>query len=171
MKSKRIKRILIATVSSILFSVYSKPTFAGTDKALTWCSYIDVNNDSVGNLNRIQCIYTVGMGGSHLANTLYCFHFTHWANGLKFETNCQKWLWTDLSIKDKKLIYERFGELTHPLFGEPIILKNIETGDMIIIHENEGSDDLQKCLKLGFLGLAGQVEPADICWLGDVFKK
>ena len=163
---KNILKILSFAFVSMLLLASSKPIFAGTNKALTWCSYVDVNNDSIGNFDRIPCIYTVGMGGSESANTLYCFHFTQWANGLKFETNCQKWLWTDLSLEDKKLIDNRFGKLAND-FGEPVILKNIETEDMIIIHENEVSDEFQKCYQVDFQGLSGTIEPADLCWLND----
>jgi hypothetical protein len=41
----------------------------------------------------------------------------------------------------------------------------------VIIHDNETSYELQQCEKQGFLGAAGKIEPADICWLGKIARR
>ena len=153
---------LSLAIASFLILVSTETVKAGTGKSLSWCSYLNINNDTGGHINRMPCIHTSG------AAATYCFHFVLWQNGTTTEHNCETWLWNNLSGQDIERLNYIFGQWNK---GEPettpTTLKNKVTGDLVIIHDNETSYDLQQCEELGFVGAAGTIEPADICWLGD----
>ena len=143
---------------------YSRHLSAGTGKSLTWCSYLDINNDSIGNIDKMRCIYTSG------AAQTYCFHYIIWQNNTFTHHTCDNWLRNNLSEEDlKKIPYQPIDQNSESLTIRPTTLKNKQTGDIVIIHQNETSTELQECEIFRGYNSAGEFgdSPSDICWLGD----
>lgn len=155
---------LLLTV--IMVFGYSRHLNAGTYKALTWCSYLDIDNDSIGNIDRMRCLFKAGA-----ATDIYCFKNIVWQNNTFTKHPCDNWLRGNLSDEDLEKIHNEFGDLNIEKLGtfSLPVLKNERTGDIAIIHLNKTSNELQKCETLEGSNTAGEVGeyPADICWLGD----
>ncbi|MDV3002446.1 MAG: hypothetical protein N5P05_004101 (plasmid) [Chroococcopsis gigantea SAG 12.99] len=135
---------------------------AGTGKSLSWCSYVNPKNDK--HINRMRCVYTAGM------SMTYCFHIVQWRTGKTTEIDCENWI-DNLSGRDKERLRYILGEWNTGEPGtQPSVFKNKVTGEIIIVHDNESSYQLEECKKLGFHGAAGTLEPADRCWMGPNFK-
>jgi hypothetical protein len=155
------KFCLLLTLACFLAFTAIDGAAAGTGKILSWCSYLDKRGKYI---NRMRCIQTLG-----LSNT-YCFNHIHWRNGIKAELNCETWLWNDLSGNDKARLDRFLGRWHGDSTDTPSTYKNKITGEIVIVHVNETSQELQRCEALGS-GSAGTVQPGDICWLGNVAKK
>ena len=161
---KKISVILAVLNFVILFN--PSMSIAGTGKILSWCSYLDVNNNNGGNIKRMRCISTMGGASS------YCFNFLLFANGLNTGGDCDVWMpMSDISLDNIKYLDTIFGTWNHgPRGTTPEILKNKNDGDIILIHGNETSPELEYCDKRS-RGMAGVIEPGDICWLGEAASK
>lgn len=135
---------------------------AGTGKSLSWCSYVNPKNGRY--INRMRCVFTSG------ASMTYCFNFVLWQNGKTTNLDCKNWL-GNLTSRDRQLLKAKLGEWNLGEPGtQPYDFKNKVTGEIVIVHNNETSYQLEACKKLGFGGSAGTVEPADRCWMGPNLK-
>jgi hypothetical protein len=155
------KFCLLLTLLGFLAFTSVEGAIAGTGKSLSWCSYLNKHGKYI---NRMRCIQTLG-----LSNT-YCFNHIHWKNGVKAELDCETWLWNDLSGDDKARLERFLGRWRGDSAEAPSTYKNKMTGEIVIVHGNETSHELQRCEALGS-GDAGTVQPGDICWLGNVAKQ